>query len=79
MNKSIISPLAVSEGERRSEYSKRRKGYNELSVPFEMRETKEAEGWTVLRENKFNIRMKSAKRFDEILENRFWNVLYRFG
>lgn len=31
------------------------------------------------RENKTTYRMRRSKRFDEVLENRFWNILYRFG
>ena len=32
-----------------------------------------------MRENKTSVRMRIPKKADEILENRFWNVLYRFG
>lgn len=76
---SYINPLAVTDGERRAEYTKRRKVYTEDSFPFELREKQEQKGWSVLRENKTNVRMRIPKSIDEILENRFWNVLYRFG
>lgn len=75
----FIGALAKSDGERKSEHSKRKKGYNEENFPFAMQAEKEAEGWTVLRRNKTSLRMRHPKTVDEILENRFWNVLYRFG
>lgn len=79
MDKNQFGPLAITDGERRAEYAKRKKAYNEESFPFELREKQEAQGWSLLRENKTNIRMRVPKSIDEVLENRFWNVLYRFG
>jgi DNA sulfur modification protein DndB len=69
----------VTELARRAEYGRRSKFYDEESFEKPLRALREAEGWIFLRENKATFRMRRAKRFDEILENRFWNVLYRFG
>lgn len=79
MTPQIIGALARSEGERKAEFSKRKKGFNETTVPTALQDTKEAEGWSLVRENKTSVRLRKVKTFDEILENRFWNVLYRFG
>lgn len=72
-------PLAKTDSERKSEFSKRKKYYKEESFPLGSDEQKEKEGWTLVRENKSSLRMRLPKTADEILENRFWNVLYRFG
>ncbi len=74
-----LGPLAETEGERRAEYAKRSKVYNEETFPYALQPEKEQAGWIVVRENKDSVRMRIPKSADEILENRFWNVLYRFG
>jgi len=71
--------IASTAGERRAEYGKRRKSYNEESFPFELQERREAEGWTVSRTNKNSVRMRLDRSVGEQLENRFWSVLYLFG
>lgn len=76
---SVINPLATTSGERRAEFAKRSKPYDEITVPFELRANRESEGWTFVRENKASVRLRRPKGFEEVLENRFWNVLYRFG
>lgn len=75
----VVGPLACTEGERKAEYGKRKKSNNEESVPTAMLAERESEGWILLRENKASVRIRRPKSFSEILENRFWNVLYRFG
>lgn len=71
--------LVKTDGERKAEYSKRRKAYNEESFPNALQLEKEESGWVLVRQNKNSVRMRRLKGADEILENRFWNVLYRFG
>lgn len=75
----MLGALVVEIGARRAEYGRRSKVYDEESFEMPLREAREADGWVVQRENKSSYRMRRGKRFDEILENRFWNVLYRFG
>ena len=75
----LIGPIATTEGVRKAEYAKRSKAYNEETFPYALQAEKERAGWTVARENKTSVRMRIPKKADEILENRFWNVLYRFG
>ena len=75
----MLGELVADVGARRAEYGRRSKVYNEESFEKPLREVREADGWIVQRENKSSYRMRRAKRFDEVLENRFWNVLYRFG
>ena len=78
-NKNTLGTLAKTEGERKAEYSKRNKAYNEESFPHALQGEKEEAGWFAARENRNSVRMRIPKGVDEILENRFWNVLYRFG
>jgi DGQHR domain-containing protein len=75
----MFGELVKDFGTKRAEYARRSKVYDEESVPTSLRAAKEAEGWHVQRENKTSLRMRRPKRFDEVIENRFWNILYRFG
>lgn len=75
----MLGDLVVEAGARRAEYGRRSKVYDEESFEKPLRESREAEGWVVQRENISSYRMRRPKRFDEVLENRFWNILYRFG
>lgn len=64
---------------KRAEHAKRNKAYDEETFEKPLQAAREAQGWTLQRENKTSLRMRHPKRFDEVLENRFWNVLYRLG
>lgn len=64
---------------KRAEYGKRSRSYDEETFENALRATREEQGWTVQRENKATLRMRRPKPFDEVLEDRFWSVLYRFG
>lgn len=75
----MLGELVTETGAKRAEYGRRSKAYDEESFEKPLREARETEGWVVQRENKSSFRMRRAKRFDEVLENRFWNTLYRFG
>ena len=75
----MLGELVTEVGAKRAEYGRRSKVYNEESFEKPLREAREAEGWALQRENKTSLRMRKAKPFDEVLENRFWNTLYRFG
>ncbi|MEO0881403.1 MAG: DGQHR domain-containing protein [Pseudomonadota bacterium] len=75
----LTEGIVKTEGERRAEYAKRRKGFDEASFAFEEQDEQETNGWSLLRQNKNNIRMRRPKSAQTVLENRLWNVLYRFG
>jgi DNA sulfur modification protein DndB len=75
----MLGELVAETGVKRAEYGRRSKVYDEESFEKPLRETREADGWVFLRENKTTNRMRRAKRFDEVIENRFWGILYRFG
>ena len=79
MPRSTLNNLAITESDRRTEHLKRRKSYDEATFPTPLQSTKEQEGWTLVRQNKASVRMRTRKIADEILENRFWNILYLFG
>lgn len=75
----MLGELVIEIGAKRAEYGRRSKAYDEQSFEKPLRESRESEGWTVHRENQSSYRMRRPKCFDEVLENRFWSVLYRFG
>lgn len=75
----MLGNLVKDFGEKRAEYARRSKPYDEETVELALRAAREADGWSLQRENKTSLRMRRPKRFDEIIENRFWNILYRFG
>lgn len=75
----MLGDLVKTIPERQAEYAKRRRPYDEETFETALKEAREADGWIVQRENKASFRMRRAKRFDEVLENRFWSVLHRFG
>ena len=75
----MLGELVSEFGEKRAEYARRSKPYDEITVEQPLRSFREAEGWYLQRENKNSLRMRRAKQHDEIIENRFWNILYRFG
>lgn len=75
----MLGELVGEVGAKRAEYGRRSKIHNEESFEYPLRDAREAEGWVLQRENKTTVRMRKPKAFDEVLENRFWNTLYRFG
>lgn len=75
----MLGELVSDFGGKRAEYTRRSKPYDEETFELSLRSAREDDGWFVTRENKNSIRMRRPKRFDEVIENRFWNILYRFG
>lgn len=75
----MLGELVKDFGAKRAEYARRSKAYEEETVPHVERSSKEAEGWYVQRENKNSLRMRRPRQLEEVTENRFWNILYRFG
>jgi DNA sulfur modification protein DndB len=75
----VLGERVVEVGAQRAEYGRRSKIYDEESFEKPLGPAREADGWTIQRENRTTYRMRRPKRFDEVLENRFWNILYRFG
>jgi DNA sulfur modification protein DndB len=71
--------LATSRSERIAEYKKRKQAYDFVKVhPAEVEERK-GQGWEFDRQLKTGVRLRRAKSSDEILENRFWSILYLIG
>jgi DNA sulfur modification protein DndB len=75
----MLGELVSELGSKRAEYGRRSRAYDEETFEKALRSTREEQGWAVQRENKTSWRMRRPKRFDEVLENRFWATLYRFG
>lgn len=74
-----MQDLLVERNEKRAEFAKRNKPYVDETVPSELQDKYEADGWRLYRKNKNSVRMRKLRPHDELLENRFWNILYRFG
>ena len=71
--------LATSRSERISEYKRRKQAYDFIKAhPAEVEERK-SQGWEFDRDLKTGVRLRRAKSADEILENRFWSILYLIG
>lgn len=71
--------LATSRSERISEYKSRKQAYDFIKAhPAEVEERK-SQGWEFDRDLKTGVRLRRAKSADEILENRFWSILYLIG
>ena len=75
----MLGALVTGSGDKRSEFGKRRRSYDEETFESALQTAREGEGWSLVRENKASVRLRRPKRFDEVLENRFWNVLYQLG
>lgn len=75
----MLGELVTEVGAKRAEYGRRNKPYDEITVEKPLQKAREDDGWYVQKENKTTLRMRRLKKFDEIIENRFWNILYRFG
>jgi DGQHR domain-containing protein len=58
---------------------RRRKPFDERSVPAEAIPDHEAKGWQVDRRLKRVTKVKREKEIDERLENRFWMLLFKLG
>lgn len=75
----MLGALVGEMNAKRAEYGRRSRAFDEESFETALQSSREAEGWSVHRVNKASVRMRRPKRFDEVLENRFWSILYRFG
>jgi len=75
----MLGEMVTDFGAKRAEYARRSKAYEEISVPRVQWVSKETEGWYVQRETKNGLRLRRGRPIEEITENRFWNILYRFG
>lgn len=75
----MIGQIADDVNAKRAEFAKRSRAFDEETFETALQTTREEQGWTVQRTNKASVRMRRPKRFDEVLENRFWSVLYRLG
>lgn len=75
----MIGQTVSDVNSRRAEFARRNKVWDEETVEKPLKDIRESSGWQVVRENKSSLRMRKQKSFDEVLENRFWSTLYRFG
>lgn len=75
----MLGELVKDFGAKRAEYARRSKLHDEETVDLPLQASREADGWHVQRTNKNSVRMRRPRHLDEVTENRFWGILYRFG
>ncbi len=73
------SRLLTTRAERIAEYKKRRQAFLYQTVPSTNVDALKADGWEFDRELKTGTRLRKAKAGDQLLEDRFWSVLYLLG
>jgi len=64
---------------RRAEFMKRRRSFDEQKVNIKLVEDLRQDGWEPFNELKTGIKVRRKKSIDEILESRFWSILYWLG
>jgi len=74
-----LGPLLTDPSRIKRKAVRRRKPFDEKSVPAETIPDHEAKGWQVDRKLKRVTRIKREKEIDERLENRFWMLLFKLG
>ena len=76
---SPIPGLTSTPAARRAEFTKRRRLFDEQKVNIKLVEDLRRDGWEPFNELKTGIKVRRKKSIDEILENRFWSILYWLG
>lgn len=76
---SPIPGLASTIATRRSEFGKRRRLFDERKVDIKLVEYHRDQGWEPFKTLKTGIKVRRKKLIDELLENRFWCILYWLG
>jgi len=74
-----LAPLLSDLSRLRREAVRRRKMFDEKSIPADVIPAHEAEGWQVDRQLKRKTTVRKEKEIDERLENRFWMLLFKMG
>lgn len=74
-----LGPLLTDPSRIRREAVRRRKPFDEKSVPSDAVARYESMGWTIDRKLKRDTKMRREKSIDERLENRFWMLLVKLG
>jgi DNA sulfur modification protein DndB len=77
----MLGARATTKAERVAEFKKRKQRFAQRKIHPADREKALAEGWTETgRQYKDGqVQVEKSKSHDEILENRFWSVLYHLG
>jgi len=71
--------LVISQSTKQTEYGKRRKSYDEKKFDFSDTKDAQSNGWVESRRLKSGVKMRRPKSAIEIVQNRFWSVLYKLG
>ncbi len=79
MGNEKLYQLLTETSELLSEYRRRSKLFDTVSVGKELVDEYLMEGWEFDQELKFKTRLKKPKSIDERLENRLWVLLFRLG
>src|ERR1700720_776975 len=74
-----LDPLVSTEGEKHAEFKRRRDEFIYLKVPTGGEVPYLADGWTISKKLKKQIRLAKAKSLDRQFEDRVWRLFYRMG
>jgi DNA sulfur modification protein DndB len=74
-----LESLAVSDGERHAEFKRRRDQFVYMKVPTGGEAPYLAEGWTIEKKLKRQLRLSKLKSLDRQFEDRIWRLFYRMG
>jgi DNA sulfur modification protein DndB len=74
-----LASLAVSEGEKHAEFKRRRDQFIYMKVPTGGEVPYVADGWTIEKKLKRQLRLSKSKSFDRQFEDRIWRLFYKMG
>src|SRR5258708_7191552 len=74
-----LAPLVLSDGERHAEYNRRRDEFIYMKILSGAEVPYLAEGWSVSKKLKRQLRLAKEKNLDRQFEDRVWRLFYRMG
>jgi DNA sulfur modification protein DndB len=77
--RSLLAPIVSSDGEKHAEFKRRRDEFVYMKVPAGGESPYLADGWTISKKLKRQIRLARAKSLDRRFEDRVWRLFYRMG
>jgi DGQHR domain-containing protein len=78
-DRSVLNPLASTDGERHAEFKRRRDEFIYQKVPIAGEAPYLADGWTVTKKLKRQLRLSKPKNLDRQFEDRVWRLFYKMG
>jgi DNA sulfur modification protein DndB len=78
-DRSPLAPLVVTDGERHAEFKRRRDKSIYMKAPIGGEGPYVADGWTVAKKLKRQVRLSKTKNIERAFQDRVWNLFYRMG